>query len=285
MMRQSSMLTMLPVRTAGQFEAQQSVLARNLLDAHVFDRGEVHAQQVRDWTMETREVRHVILEYEVSEEKKTWAEVIQPNLPWAEDHFHERTSGKPLNPPPSHEYWPFNRNANEEHRLDGKFSHSYPERFWPRKAGDGADGRGMGHVGIRFEYGDLGDMLNILRRNPRTRQAYLPVWFPEDLAAANYSQRVPCTLGYHFLMHPAGYLDCSYFLRSCDFVRFMQDDVYMAGRLLQWVVHKVNAINSMNIRLETGRLYVHIDNLHAFRGDEPLLRKLTGDDEEWGSAI
>src|SRR5690606_24336684 len=63
------------------------------------------------------------------------AEVV-PSLPWAEDHFLERVGGIPLNPPPSEAWWPFNvKKANDQFKSGEKFSHTYPERFWPKRAG------------------------------------------------------------------------------------------------------------------------------------------------------
>src|SRR3546814_17811567 len=74
-------------------------------------------------------------------------------------------------------------------------------------------------------------------RSPYTRQAYLPVWFPEDTGSAS-GQRVPCTLGYQFLIRetPAGkVLHIIYNMRSCDFMRHLADDIYMTIRLAQWM--------------------------------------------------
>lgn len=256
-------------------------LARDLLAQEPFDRGEVHAQKIDRPEMVTRELRHLTQYFKVPESVEAWQNMINPNLPWAEDHFGERVSGLPLNPPPSHEWWPFNRKGNEEHLINGKFSHTYPERFWSKMAGFWPDteceilncpeNQGyahaphQGHHGIRFEYGDLADIVVILKQNPRSRQAYLPVWFPEDLTAARLSERVPCTLGYHFLMTPDGKLDCTYSMRSCDFVRFYRDDLYMSGRLLQWVGEQ--------LRLPVGELIFHTANLHCFVGDDDFLRE------------
>src|SRR5438105_2898212 len=63
------------------------------------------------------------------------ASYVEPNLPWAENHFQERVSGEPLNPPPSHMDWPWARH-NPEHQTEEKFSHTYPERYWPKHAGE-----------------------------------------------------------------------------------------------------------------------------------------------------
>jgi thymidylate synthase len=119
-------------------------------------------------------------------------------------------------------------------------------------------------MGIRYNYGDLNDVVALLKRSPMTRQAYLPVWFPED-TGANYEQRVPCTLGYHFLLRN-GVLGITYFIRSCDFVRHFSDDVYMAGRLCQWVADQVADGN-------VGYLSMHIGSFHIFDGDVAKLKR------------
>lgn len=193
---------------------------------------------------------------------------VGPNLPWAEEHFLERISGKPFNPPPSHERWPFNQNKNDEFREEEKFSHTYPERFWPKHANiEGTTNLGRRiftpHVGIRFQYGDLADLVNLLRRDLYTRQAYLPVFFPEDTGAV-YDQRVPCTIGYHFIYREGG-LHCIYYIRSCDYLRHFNDDVYMAGRLTQTICNELN--------IGTGSLTMHITSFHIFAGDKPILRR------------
>ena len=195
-------------------------------------------------------------------------EVVKPNLPWAEDHFQERVGGAPLNPPPSEAWWPYAVKGNEAHKANEQFSHTYPERFWPRFANEeGARPNGrqvyVPHNGIRYEYGDLNDVIKLLKREPTTRQAFLPVWFPEDTGAA-YGQRVPCTLGYQFNIRE-GFLYITYFIRSCDYMRHFRDDVYMACRLAQWISPVVNAVPV--------RLTMHIVSFHIFEGDRAALQQ------------
>lgn len=194
---------------------------------------------------------------EQGEPKNTWLQltldIFKPNLPWAEDHFLERVSGIPYNPPPSQAWWPFAQQENKLHKNDEKFSHTYPERYWPEA---------FGCWGIRFAYGDLNDLVNLLRDQPHTRQAYLPVWFPEDTGVLE-GQRVPCTLGYHFMVR-RGRLSIRYYMRSCDFRRHFRDDVYMTVRLAQWVAQQLS--------LETDELIMHISSLHVFEGDLDLMR-------------
>jgi hypothetical protein len=214
------------------------------------------------WT--TIELRNVVLEYPIPHDPVSLQVGIRPSLPWAEDHFQERVSGQPLNPPPSAATWPYAQRGNEEHMTGGKFSHTYPERMWPKHA------MGSHHRhGIRFYYGDLDDLVQLLAEHPYTRQAYLPVWFPEDLTAANKGERVPCTLGYHFMLR-GGELNMTYFIRSCDLIRYLMDDVYMACRLVQWVWEKLGG--DLWVKgSHPGTLTMHIVSLHCFAGDLPVL--------------
>lgn len=208
--------------------------------------------------MDARELFNEIIHYHIPPTIGQLQKEVEPNLPWAEDHFQERVSGVPFNPPPSEQWWPFAVNQNQESKIGKQFSHTYPERFWPKYAN--VQNTGKPHHGVRFEYGDLEDLMVMLKKNPLSRQAYLPVWFPEDTGAV-HGERVPCTLGYQFMVR-GGLVHISYFIRSCDFLRHFQDDVYMAARLAQHVASYLG--------LGPGSLTMHIVNLHIFRGDEYL---------------
>jgi hypothetical protein len=132
---------------------------------------------------------------------------VRPNLPWADDHFQERVSGLPLNPPPSHEWWPFAQKNNEQFGGKEKFSHTYPERIWPKTATldpDNGDPEYRTLEGIRFEYGDFGDVIDLMEREPFTRQAFLPIWFPEDTGTV-HGERVPCFTGEIEIQTSTGY--------------------------------------------------------------------------------
>jgi thymidylate synthase len=192
---------------------------------------------------------------------------------WASEHFEERVSGQPLNPAPSHVRWPYAVRGNADHTTDQVFDHTYPERFWPQFANEGQtrpNGRQVfvPHNGIRFHYGDLDNVVSLLVRSPLTRQAYLPVWFPEDTGAVD-GQRVPCTLGYHF-MQRGGRLSVRYYLRSCDVYRHLSNDVFFMAALLHWVCNQVNAATEVDeapLNFTPGKAVMHISSLHAFVGD------------------
>lgn len=264
------MLSLHRVASPAQFKMLMAKLADWMLLQPIFDRGEVHAQKTTTPDMQSRELNYVTLEFMIPPTQEAWQVIVQPNLPWAEDHFKERISGEPLNPPPAEAWWPYAQQGNAAHKKEEVFSHSYPERIWPKNAGrpEGPysyEGLRDHNQGIRFPYGDLDDLIEILRKNPRSRQAYLPIWFPEDLTAAREGERVPCTLGYHFMVtgEDQPRLNMMYPMRSCDMVRFLTDDIYMAGRLLQ---HVGNALN-----IWPGMLVLTIANLHTFQGDVPWL--------------
>lgn len=251
-----------------------------LFDGNEVDVGEWHAQDVSGKPeLVSTELSFVSLRFRVPHTLPDLQQLVEPNLPWAEDHFLERVSGEPLNPAPSEAWWPFAVAGNAQHKDGEIFSHTYPERYWPKMANIGGytpGGRSTGgvpHVGIRYLYGDLGDVIDLLFRSPLTRQAYLPVWFPEDTGATE-SQRLPCSLGYHFLLREDR-LHVHYAMRSCDFVRHFADDMYMTARLLQFIVGKLRELG-MDIR--EGSLHATISSLHYFAGDRAKMTSLMN---EW----
>lgn len=198
---------------------------------------------------------------------------INPDLPWADDHFLERVCGFPLNPGTQWKKWRMGREADSFRELDGKFNHNYMERIWPKFANkvpaleqpDFQLVPESSNKGIRYDYGDLDDLVDLLAREPLTRAAYLPIFFPEDTGAVHRG-RTPCTLGWHFIQR-SGRLHLAYFLRSCDVVNHFRNDVYMAIRLLIWVLEELRSVDRETWNMVTpGSLTLHITSLHCFRG-------------------
>lgn len=69
-------------------------------------------------------------------------------------------------------------------------------------------------------------------------------------------------------------------IRSCDFVRHFQDDVYMAARLAQWVCAALpggNWIDETPPVLDVGSLTMHAMSMHIFKGDIPKLERETNE--------
>lgn len=198
---------------------------------------------------------------------------IGPNLPWADNAFKERVYGAPWNPGVQWANWPWARSASN-FKQPGTFSHSYAERYWPKLGGNQWNDRfEVDHVatilemhqGLRFPYGDLRDVVQHLAKDPLSRQAYLPVWFPEDTGVV-HGERVPCSIGYHFIQRD-GYFHCSYFIRSCDYVRHFRDDLYMTLRLQLWVLDELQKLDPFWMRIRPGYLIFHCTSLHCFEQD------------------
>lgn len=209
---------------------------------------------------------------------------IQPNLPWADDHFGERVGGEPTNPGEQFKNWPWWQGQEKFTFAGGaevydrgtekfQFSHTYQERFWPKEASAEHRSWGTNPIhGIRYDYGDLNDLVDLLKRHPDTRQAYLPIFFPEDTGAA-HGGRVPCTLGYHFLRRNDE-LHMWYVIRSCDVVRHLRDDVYLATRLQMWVLQQLMGLDEETWHyVRPGDFHFKCFSLHVHQGDLHLLRR------------
>jgi len=209
------------------------------------------------------------------EDVPTLADDIKPNMPWAEDHFRERVCGDPMNPGEQWKNWPWALSADKFRTEGEQFSHTYMERYWPKKAGANPDVLDSAYFdcgeyerhGIRYRYGDLNDVVNHLMADPYSRQAYLPVWFPEDTGVV-HGERVPCSLGYHWI-YRSGYLHTTYYIRSCDFVRHFRDDLYLSMRLTFWLLERLkNAEETQGwIDVKPGFFTFHCVSMHCFVND------------------
>lgn len=237
--------------------------------------------------MAQREMTHVHIDIPMyGEQLDLYAHDTGAEIPWCDDHFAERVSGYPMNPGTQWREW----SQTKEHRggvdgfLDGrgKFNHNYMERYWPRFAGQVKEptetsgqwrerfteqNRGSLPVpnrGIMYEYGQLNDVVGLLAEDPYTRQAYLPVWFPEDTGGG--AKRAPCTIGYHFLMRD-NRLDINYHIRSCDLYKHFRNDVYLTLRLHLWMLDRLRRRDDSWTQVQPGRFIMQIGSLHLFRPD------------------
>jgi len=254
--------------------------------------------------MRSHEVLNMSLEVPLNgiEDLDIWQLEIGPNIPWADDHFDERVCGEPLNPAMSYKHWPWAASAEKFVNDSGQFNHTYPERLWPKYAGMTDKGelgetlcdehfvdyannamcasgdpsylpmnKTLPHRGIRWSYGDLGDLVKLLANEPLTRQAWIPLFFPEDTGLGD-GGRKPCTLGYQFIMRE-NQLHMYYPLRSCDYVRHFRDDIYLAIRLLLWVLNECRKINpTVWDKVRPGVYTMHATSLHIFANDYHQLK-------------
>lgn len=260
------------------FRRLHADVAGALLDTVPFNAGKWQALDVSSsQAHDTYELLNTSLWLDIPEDIESAALMTNPDMPWAEGHFLERVAGEPVNPGDWHDRWPYHGNSESLHQRDQnkRYDHNYMERFWAKKLvreikpPNGFQGHVMPYTGYRFDVGDLDDVIDLLHEQPHTRQAFLPVWHPED-TGATAGQRVPCTLGYHFIVRD-NKLHVVYYLRSCEIYRHFKNDVYMAMRLGQWVRDKVDE----SMTLEMGTLTMHITSLHGFVGDTPHIEDIS----------
>lgn len=251
--------------------------AAKLRESKTVQMGSWQSTTVNTKALRMKELLHERVRYEIPYDLENLRAEVKPFLPWADNHFEqERISGQPINPGETFKEWRYPASASQH--VDGfQFSHSYAERYWPTYAGKTpggiiktpADIRGKSpNVGIRHSYTGLDSVLQLLARDPTTRQAYLPIFYPEDLMAARSGKRIPCTLGYHFIFRDT-FLDIVYPMRSCDFVRHFRDDVYLTCRLLLWVLDFLKANGGPEwVAAAPGALIMDITSLHCFEDDK-----------------
>ena len=234
----------------------------------------------------TRELLNIDISVDLHriEDLNYWRGDILPNLPWADDHFLERVCGDPLNPGEQWKHWPWSDSA-DKFRQSGRFNHNYMERLWPKFARRTEDGnlpvrgflRGYPEVdkrpkfGIGHSYGDLQDLVELLSEEMYTRQAYIPLFFPEDTGKGDGGRKV-CTLGYQIIVR-CDQAHIWYPMRSCDFIRHWADDCYLAVRLLIWIIEQCRKRNSNWEHISPGTFSMHATSFHIFENDYIELQK------------
>ena len=174
--------------------------------------------------------------------------VLESDKEWVRAHALERVCGSPLNPPPSYKLWKGAGQASNFREEGEAFSHSYPERIWSPKVD-----------GIRYDHGNLSDVINLLASEPETRQAFLPIFFPED-TGRHHGNRIPCTIGYHFIIRD-NKIHTWYWARSIDATLHFRNDIYFANYLTNWIRSEL-AIRT-GVRYGAGNLTINIANLHC----------------------
>jgi thymidylate synthase len=252
-----------------EFDDARAYLADRLLGTVPQNQGKWQSLDISESSAHsTYELLNVTFWYQMPATVNGAQTHIMPDLPWAERHFQERVAGEAVNPGVEHANWPYHAGRVELHQNGGRYDHNYMERIWPTQLEhENVEhlSEPLGFRGYRFPVGDLDDVVTLLATDTGTRQAYLPIWFPEDTGSTE-GQRVPCSLGYHFIIRD-GVLHCQYNLRSCEIYRHFTNDIYMAVRLAQWVVEQLSEVHGLE-DLRLGQLTTHIVSLHGFVGDK-----------------
>lgn len=159
---------------------------------------------------------------------------LSPSQPWAEAEFWERVCNERLNPGYAYKH---REEVWNEFLHDGKFAYTYGERI--------AD--------------NLEKIISEIGVHPDSRQLFLSIWDrEEDPNKLGGGSRVPCSLGYLFQVRGSR-INITYFMRSCDYATHMQNDIYLAVKLMKYVAKRTG--------YEPGNFTQYIGSLHIYKKD------------------
>ncbi len=118
--------------------------------------------------------------------------------------------------------------------------------------------------------GSLHFLTKVLIQDPDTRRAYWPIFRPEDTIRAAAPTRIPCSLGYHFVIRNIGgspKLLSIYYQRSADFLNFWLSDIWFAFQfgvaLKESILDKAPSGSPLR-SLEMGPIAHCISSFHLF---------------------
>jgi thymidylate synthase len=162
-----------------------------------------------------------------------WEQIPLENKPYFEAEFQERVSGKRLNPG---EAWKLDFSYWEPFLKHGMFDYAYSERMTE----------------------PLESVIKALREDPNTRRAYLSIFDPVTDEPHSFDERIPCSLGYHFMFRE-GQLNITYLQRSADFSKHFNKDIALADRLKCYVAQRCD--------MKPGYFCHWLGSLHIFAKD------------------
>lgn len=177
---------------------------------------------------------------------------------WAESEFNERVNPNRIRINPG-EAWKLRKEIWEEFiNKFGKFDYSYSDRMNEKFYVESED-KNMSSLDIVIE---------LLKRDPDTRKAILPIYDVQDTCNLYGKARIPCSMYYNFLIRNNAkgekQLNICYHQRSSDFITHFGNDVYLAWKLMQYVASVIN--------VKEGNLFHTIDSLHCYKKDWVTLK-------------
>lgn len=160
---------------------------------------------------------------------------LKPTQPWATREWMERISQQCLNPGKA---WKARADVWEEFvESSGEFAYTYSERLGK----------------------NIDKLVTELRIHPESRQLFLGIWDKSiDVRNLGGEHRIPCTLGYWFLLRQHR-LDMTYLQRSSDYVTHLQNDLWLATKMLLFVAEQGE--------VNPGHLIHWVGSLHVYAKD------------------
>lgn len=176
---------------------------------------------------------------------------------WAKVELEERLSGIQHNPGRA---WELRKDMWEEFLVDDPFKGLRFDYTYPQRLGNKVRSlENNGHIMVPV----LQAVIQLLKQDPDTRKAVLPIFTDTDCNHYDGGARIPCSMYYGFFIRE-GKLNITYHQRSSDFVGHFGDDVYLAWKTMEYVASQVG--------VEVGHLIHTIDSLHCYKRDWHLLK-------------
>jgi len=154
--------------------------------------------------------------------------------------------------------------VSKEYNNPGKAWEEYPERWKSFLNSDRM---------VDYSYNDriqghsqLENVVETLIKTPSTRQAYIDIYRSSiDSERMESGQMIPCILGYHFTQTNQD-LNLTVMARSIDANNCLMNDIWLADRLLAYVVETINhRVEYRAFRKVTaGTITFMISNLHSY---------------------
>lgn len=102
---------------------------------------------------------------------------------------------------------------------------------------------------------------NLLRTHPETRQAFMSIWDLEIDPFRTELQRVPCSIGFHFLLRGER-LDLIYYMRALEVSVCLGNDIYTSTRTLEKMAELVG-VNSGTVTFMVGSLHYFEETVYG----------------------
>lgn len=129
-------------------------------------------------------------------------------------------------------------------KSDGRFDYTYSERM----------------------YTTLFKTLELLKKDPFTRQAVIPIFRWTDHLSTLGKRRIPCSLSYQIIIRKGKKkqtLTVLYVMRSCDIYTHFAYDVALAGLIGRWFQYKLSTVT----QIDTIDVVFFAGSLHAYKKD------------------
>lgn len=154
------------------------------------------------------------------------------SVAFAETDFSDRLSVNPVNPGRAIELDTVGV-LSKYRRSNGKLDYTYSERMCYQ----------------------IEPIVKLLLEHPDTRQAFMSIWNPElDLPNVEIL-RVPCSIGFHFMIRD-NKLYLVYYMRSLEVTKCLGNDIYTSTRLLETIASRLG--------IETGTVTFCVGSMHLF---------------------